>query len=171
MLLVAWLTAPWRVAMSLMAGLASILSGRQLWLGLAIVVTAGLAVAVARALDQGQWMVGGVQAFVGLAAVLCPFLDAALSRRAELAADRFAADHGLALQLAAALSALDDGRCAASGWLRRLLASHPTPDRRISALLAAAPASPVPPPAESRRDLHSASGRPGRLMRQRRRPG
>ncbi len=78
--------------------------------------------------------------------MLCPLLDAAVSRRAELAADRFAADHGLALQLAAALSALDDGRCAASGWLRRLLASHPTPDRRISALLAAAPASPVRPP-------------------------
>ncbi len=61
MLLVAWLTAPWRVAMRLMTGLASILVGRQLRLGVAIVVIAGLAVAVARALDQGQWMIGGVQ--------------------------------------------------------------------------------------------------------------
>jgi hypothetical protein len=77
--------------------------------------------------------------------VIRPLADAAASRRAESAADRFAADHGLALQLAAALYALDDDRCAASGWSWRFLASHPTPDRQISALLAAA-ASPVRPP-------------------------
>src|ERR687889_452421 len=101
------------------------------------VVVAAQIVAVTRALLQGQWMVGGVLAFVGVAAVLCPLADAAISRRSEFAADRFAADHGLALELAAALHAMDDGRSAAAGWPRRLLASHPTSDQRMRALLAA----------------------------------
>jgi STE24 endopeptidase len=66
-----------------------------------------------------------------------------IGRQAEFAADRFAADHGLALELAAALNALDDGRRAASGWSRRLLSSHPTSEQRIRALLAATAASRV----------------------------
>jgi hypothetical protein len=55
---------------------------------------------------------GGVQAVDG----------AGISRRAEMAADLFAADHGLASELAAALHALDDGHRAARGWSQRLLA-------------------------------------------------
>ncbi len=74
---------------------------------------------------------------MGLAAVLGPLADAAISRRSEFAADRFAADHGLALELATALRAMDDGRRTACGWPRRLLASHPTSEQRIRALLAA----------------------------------
>jgi STE24 endopeptidase len=138
MLLVSWLTAPWRVARSLLTDLASILAGRQSRRGALIAVVVGLAGAVTRTLHLGQWMVGGVLVFVGLAAVLCPLVDAAISRRAELAADRFVADHGLARELAAALHAMDDGRSAARGWSQRLLASHPTSDQRIRALLAAA---------------------------------
>jgi STE24 endopeptidase len=141
MLLVSWLTAPWRVARSLLTDLASILAGHQSRRGALIAVVIGLAVAVTRTLHQGQWMVGGVLAFVGLAAVLCPLVDAAISRRAESAADRFVADHGLALELAAALHAMDDGRSAARGWSQRLLASHPTVEQRIRALLAATAAS------------------------------
>jgi STE24 endopeptidase len=90
-----------------------------------------------------SWTVGGVLAFVGLAAVLCPTVDAAVSRQGEFAADRFAADHGLALDLASALQAMDDGQRAARGWSRRLLASHPTSAQRIRALLAAASVSRV----------------------------
>ena len=82
-------------------------------------------------------MVAGVLALVGLAVMLCPLADAAISRRSEFAADRFAADHGLALELAAALHAMDDGRRGACGWSRRLLASHPTSEQRIRALHAA----------------------------------
>ena len=137
MLLVSFLSAPWRLAANLLTGLASILAGRQPRRGMVIVVVAALTVAVTRALHQRQWMVGGVLAFVGSAAVLCPLADAAISRRSEFAADRFAADHGLALELAAALHAMDDGRSAACGWPRRLLACHPTSDQRIHELLAA----------------------------------
>jgi Zn-dependent protease with chaperone function len=100
-------------------------------------VVAGVAVAVIHAVQRGQWAVGGVLAFVGLAAVLCPMVDAAISRQGEFAADRFAADHGLALDLASALPSMDDGQRAARGWSQRLLASHPTSAQRIRALLAA----------------------------------
>jgi STE24 endopeptidase len=141
MLLVSFLAAPWRLAASLLTGLASILAGRQPRRGVAVVVVAGVVMAVARALHQGQWVVGGVLSFVWLAAVLCPLADAALSRRSEFAVDRFAADHGLALELAAALHAIDDGRGVAAGWSRRLLASHPTAEQRICALRAATESS------------------------------
>ncbi len=53
-----FLAAPWRLAASLLTGLASLLAGRQPRRGVAIVVVAGLAVAVVRALHQGQWMSG-----------------------------------------------------------------------------------------------------------------
>src|SRR5215207_7941871 len=72
MLLLSWLTAPWRLTSRVLTGVASTLAGRQPRPGLAVVVVAGVAVAVIHALQQGQWTVGGVLAFVGLAAVLCP---------------------------------------------------------------------------------------------------
>ena len=55
-----------------------------------------------RALQQGYWMARGVPAALALSAVIVPLADAAVSRPAELGADRFAADHGLAGELAAA---------------------------------------------------------------------
>jgi STE24 endopeptidase len=134
-LLLSWLAAPWRLMTRVLTGIASTLAGGQPRPGLAVVVGAGLAVAVTHALQQGQWRVVGVLAFVGVAAVLCPLADAAMSRRSEFAADRFAAAHGLAPELAAALRAMDGGQRAAGGWSRLLLASHPTLDRRISAIL------------------------------------
>jgi STE24 endopeptidase len=133
MLLVSWLTAPWRVARILLTDLASILAGRQSRRGALIAVVVGLAVAVTRTLHQGQWMAGGVLVVVGLIAVLVPLANAAISRRSEYAADRFAADHGLAIELAAALRVLDDGKRAPSGW-SRLLSTHPTVEQRIRAL-------------------------------------
>jgi STE24 endopeptidase len=135
MLLLSWLAAPWRLAARLVVGCASTLAGRQPRTGCAVVVVAGLAVAVTHAVRQGQWTVGGVLASIGVAAVLCPVADAAISRRSEFAADRFAADHGFALELAAALRAMDGGQSAAAGWPQRLLASHPVPDQRVSAIL------------------------------------
>jgi len=80
---------------------------------------------VTRTLYQGQWQVGGVLVYVGLAVVVCPLADAAVSRRAEYAADRSAADHGLGSGLVAALRVFNDGHRAPCGcaWLR---STHPT---------------------------------------------
>jgi STE24 endopeptidase len=116
-----------------LAGLASTLAGRHPRQGLSIAVLAGLAAAEFRALQQGQWMAGGVLLVVGLTAVFVPRANAAISRRSEYAADRFAADHGLAIEWAAALRVLDDGKRAPRGWLR-LLSTHPTFEQRIRAL-------------------------------------
>src|SRR3954454_17249109 len=78
-------------------------------------------------------MAGGVLVVVGLTAVLVPLANAAISRRSEYAADRFAAHHGLAVELAAALRVLDDGKRSPSGW-SRLFSTHPTAEQRIRAL-------------------------------------
>jgi STE24 endopeptidase len=133
MLLLTWLTAPWRATASVLAGLACALAGRHPRQGLSVVVVGGLAVAVIRALLQGQWMPGGVLIVVGLTAVLVPLANAAISRRSEYAADRFAAEHGPAIELAAALRVLNDGKRAPRGW-SRLLSTHPTVEQRITAL-------------------------------------
>lgn len=133
MLLLAWLTAPWRATASVLAGLANIMASRRPRQGLSIVVLGGMAAAAFRALQQGRWMAGGVLVLVGLTAVLVPLANAAISRRSEYAADRFAADHGLAIELAAALRVLDDDKRAPRGW-SRLLSTHPTAEQRIRAL-------------------------------------
>jgi len=133
MLLLTWLTAPWRATACVLAGLASILSGRYPRQGLSIVVLAGLAVAGFRALQQEKWMPGGVLVVVGLTAVFVPLANAAISRRSEYAADRFATHYGLAIELADALRVLNDGKRAPRGW-SRLLSTHPTSEQRIRAL-------------------------------------
>jgi Zn-dependent protease with chaperone function len=53
MLFLSWLTAPWRVARSLLNDLSSILAGRQSRRGALFAVVVGLAVAVTRTLHQG----------------------------------------------------------------------------------------------------------------------
>jgi STE24 endopeptidase len=133
MLLLTWLTAPWRATASVLTRLANILAGRHPRRGLSIVVLAGLVVAEVRALQQGQWMDGGVLVVVGLTAMFVPLVNAAISRRSEYAADRFAADHGLAIELAAALRLLDGDHRAPRRW-SRLLSTHPTAEQRIRAL-------------------------------------
>jgi Zn-dependent protease with chaperone function len=69
------------------------------------------------------------------ARVICPLTVAALARREDRVADRFAADHGLAQPLAAALRTLQGDHRPASCWTR-LFASHPEIDRRMDALRA-----------------------------------
>lgn len=135
-LVAVWLAALWRLAARLLIGLTLASCGRQPRRLLAAVVSAGVVVAVAQAVSQQSWLVAGVLGGVALLAVLCPLADAALARRAELAADRFAANHGLALPLAGALRTLDGDHHAVRSWFRRLFTSHPAVDRRIDALLA-----------------------------------
>jgi len=136
MLLAIWLAAPWCVAVRLLASLTSGLSGRQPGRALAVVAVCGIVVAVIRAVHQGHWLAGGVVAAIAVFAVACPLADAWTCRRAEFAADRFAADHRCAVELTDALRALHGPSSTVAGWYRRLLATHPTPDERIGALLA-----------------------------------
>lgn len=131
-----WLAAPWRLALRLLVRIELTLCGWQPRPLLALVMCAGVVVAVVRAVTQRDWMVAGVLLGVTALTVLCPLTDAAVSRRAEWAADRFAADHGLARPLAGALRAIHGDHYTGSGWPRRVLASHPEVERRIDALLA-----------------------------------
>ncbi|CCH88509.1 membrane protein of unknown function; Putative peptidase domain [Modestobacter italicus] len=134
MLIAMWLAAPWRVAARLLASLTSGLSRCQPGWALAVVCVCGVVVAVVRAVHEGRWLAGGVIAAIALIAVVCPLVDAWACRRAEFAADRFAADHGRADELAAALRALHGRSSTVSGLSGRLLATHPTADERITAL-------------------------------------
>jgi N-carbamoyl-L-amino-acid hydrolase len=79
---------------SLLTGPASILAGRRSWRGALIALVVGLAVAVTRTVHQAIGWSGESWRSWGLAAVLCPPVDATISRRAESAADRFAAALG-----------------------------------------------------------------------------
>jgi STE24 endopeptidase len=115
MLIAMWLAAPWRGAGRLLFRLGSALSGRPSRRGLAMVGLAAVVIAVVQAVHQGHWLAGGVVAAVALWLVVCPLADAWVCRRAELAADRFAADRGLAIELTAALGALHGPSSSTSG--------------------------------------------------------
>lgn len=136
-LLSVWLAAPWRLAVRLLIGLGLAVSGRQPRALSGVVMSTGVIVAVVQAVQHRRWLVAGVLAGVAVLAVICPLVDAAVRRRSELAADRFAAEHGLAIPLTTALRTLDGGRSISCGWARRIVAPHPVFDRRIEALTAA----------------------------------
>jgi STE24 endopeptidase len=137
-LMSAWLAAPWRLTVRLMTGIAMTLTGarRQPRLLLAVVAVAEVIVAVAQAAMQQQWLVAFLIGGITTAAVLCPLIDTAVSRRSEYAADRFAAQQGVGPDLADALRVLDRGASHRRSPMARLLASHPSTSRRLKALTA-----------------------------------
>lgn len=87
-----------------------------------------------QAVQQLQWAVALVLSSVAVCAVLCPLADAAVSRRSEYAADRYAADVGAGPQLAGALQVLAARQRRHAGLAARLLSRHPKVGRRIEAL-------------------------------------
>jgi Zn-dependent protease with chaperone function len=134
-----WLALPWRLASRLVIGIGLATVGRRQPLRLlAIVVVAGIVIAVVQAVQQQQWAVAAVLSAVAVCAVACPLVDAAVSRRSEYAADRYAAGVGLGPQLAAALQVLDGGQRRRPGVVARLLNRHPSVTRRIAVLSGAA---------------------------------
>ena len=135
-LLSVWLAAPWRLTARLLIGLGLAVSGRQPRALSVVAMSAGVIVAVVQAVQHSRWLVAGVLAGVAVLAVICPLVDAAARRRSELAADRFTAEHGLAMPLTTALRTLDGGSSISCGWTRRMVALHPPLDRRIEALTA-----------------------------------
>jgi STE24 endopeptidase len=130
-----WLALPWRFASRLVIGIGLATVGRRQPLRLlAVVVVAGVVVAVVQAVQQRQWAVAVVLSAVAVCAVVCPLLDAAVSRRSEYAADRYAAGVGLGPQLAAALQILDGAQRRRPRLVARLLGRHPSVARRIAVL-------------------------------------
>jgi len=136
-LMSAWLAAPWRLTARLMAGIAMTLTGarRRPRVLLAVVAATEVIVAVAQAAAQQQRLVAFLIGGIATAAIGCPLVDAAVSRRSEYAADRFAAQQGVGPHLADALRALDGGASSRRSPMARFLASHPSTSRRIEALI------------------------------------
>lgn len=130
-----WLALPWRFASRLVIGIGLATVGRrQPPRLLAVVVVAGVVIAVVQAVQQRQWAVAAVLTAVAVCAVVCPLLDAAVSRRSEYAADRYTAGAGLGPQLAAALQVLHGGQRRRPGVVARLVSRHPSVARRIAVL-------------------------------------
>jgi STE24 endopeptidase len=138
-----WLALPWRFASRLVIGIGLATVGRRQPLRLLAVV--GVVVAVGQAVQQRHWAVAAVLSAVAVCAVVCPLVDAAVSRHSEYAADRYAAGVGLGPQLAAALQVLDGGQRRRPRLVARLLGRHPPVVRRIAVLSGAPDAASARP--------------------------
>jgi STE24 endopeptidase len=131
----AWLALPWRLASHLvLAFVSKAARGTQSSRSFLIVVLAGVTVAVLQAVQQHNWPVAFVLRTVSFCAIACPTADAALARRSEYAADRYAHALGYGQQLASALRILGDGRGPRATLTARVLRRHPSTSRRIRAL-------------------------------------
>jgi len=130
-----WLALPWRLTSRAVLALGLATVGRRQPIRL-LGLVAGTAVirAVVQAIDQGQATVAVLLSTLVVCAVLCPLADAAISRRAEYTADRFATQHGTGPQLAAALARLDRSRGRRQSWTQAALNRHPNTARRIAAI-------------------------------------
>ena len=124
----------WCCAWRLLIGVGLTLLERQPRRLLASIVVAGVVVSIVQAGQRQQWMVALVLGAIALAAVVCPMADAAVGRRSEYAADRYAAGKGLGPQLATALEVLETRRERPARWTSRLLSRHPDVQRRMVAL-------------------------------------
>jgi Zn-dependent protease with chaperone function len=134
-LVTVWLAAPWRFPSRsvILVGLATV-GRRQPVRLLAVGVINSVVIAVVQAVQQRQWAVAVTLTAVAVCSVVCPLADAAVGRRSEYAADRYALAVGLGPQLAAAVQVLSGGRRRPKGIAARLLSRHPDVDRRIAAL-------------------------------------
>lgn len=134
-LVAAWLAMPWRVASRTVVSGCYRLAGRGQPLGLVgIVAAVAVSVAVVQAVQQRQWAVAVVLTVLAVCAVICPLADAAIARRSEYAADRFAAQRGVGADLAAALEVLESDERVSRSAAARLLGRHPSLERRLDAL-------------------------------------
>ena len=129
-----WLTAPWRLTTRVVVGIASVFARPQPSGALAVVIVAGIAVATEQAVQAKHWSIALVLIGVTLAGVLCPVADAALSRRSELDADRYAAGAGVGPELASALQILGSDHGPRLNAATKLFTRHPTTLRRIAEL-------------------------------------
>lgn len=133
-LLADWYSGPSRLAWRLMVGVPAraLGFGRHPRLVQGLLV-GGSVIAIARGLAEQAWLPVAVLTAVLLVTMFARIADAARSREAERSADRFAADRGVAGDLAHALTAMGDGRV--RHRLPTVLAGHPTRRERLNELL------------------------------------
>jgi Zn-dependent protease with chaperone function len=144
-----WYSGPSRLAWRLMAGLpARVLGfGRHPRL-VQVLLLVGSMIAVVRGAAEHAWPPVAVLLTLLLVAIFAPIANAACSRRAERAADRFAADRGMAHHLAHALTVVSNG--CSRHCLSAVLASHPTHQDRLKGLLRGPVVRGKPPPSPGR---------------------
>jgi Zn-dependent protease with chaperone function len=133
-LIVAWLTGPWCLLQTLLVRMARVVArrapgGRAGLLLFPVIV----AVAVVQLSQARAW--GPLVGIIGLvvAVGVAPVIDAAMSRRAELAADQYAASVGEGDHLATVLTRIATAHPARGA---RLYAHHPPASLRIERLTA-----------------------------------
>lgn len=132
-----WLAAPWRVWSRFVLGVCVGFAGRRQPVRLlALVVAAGVVIAVVQAVQRGDRVTAAALCVLTVCVIAVPVLEAAVARRGEWAADGFAAAAGAGYELACALVTLHgQGGHQRPSLLDRVLARHPEPDERIAALL------------------------------------
>jgi Zn-dependent protease with chaperone function len=144
-----WYSGPSRLAWRLMVGLpARVLGfGRHPRL-VQVLLLGGSMIAVVRGVAEHAWLPVVVLLTLLLVAIFAPIVNAACSRQAERAADRFAADRGMAHDLSHALTVVSNG-CSRHG-VSAALASHPTHQDRLKVLLRGPVAHGEPPESRGR---------------------
>lgn len=132
-LAIGWLAAPGRLAFRLVVTAACGLSGhRRLGWGSQLLLLVGGVIALLSAVQHSQWTEALMLAGLATALLGTPVLDAAISRAAERAADRYAAEVGAGPDLAQALQAISGSPRSRRG--RGLMDSHPSLASRVDAL-------------------------------------
>ena len=142
--LVLWLTLPWRVLCRVLIRVGYRLVGSQPVVPLAAVGLVAVLVGGVQLVRDRSWGAVVLVVVVLVAAAVSPLVDAAVSRAAEFAADRYAARVGYAADLAHVLRRFDgEGQSRTVG--ARLLERHPAARDRASRLDRAVELSGSPP--------------------------
>ncbi len=131
-LVTGWLTAPWRGAVFILAGLLRLIVRNVPTAKAALVLVPVLLVmAGVQSVRHHAWAPLAVLIVLAVVLTVHPIADAALSRASERAADKYTVGVGSGPDLASALGGLPRSSSASLGGLR---ASHPPIDARIARL-------------------------------------
>jgi Zn-dependent protease with chaperone function len=134
-LIIRWLTGPWRAVQVLLTCMIRVVAGHAPeGKGGLLLLPVAASVAVVQLAHERAWLPLALVVGLGIVVVVNPLVNAAVSRRAELAADDYAAWAGRAEPLAALLRQRPD---ASHGCLAGLYAAHPATSRRVERLAAA----------------------------------
>lgn len=134
-LTIAWLTGPWRMVQVLLTRMIRVVARRApVGKGGLLLLPVAASVAVVQLAHERAWLPLALVVGLWIVVVVNPLVTAAVSRRAELAADDYVARAGSAEQLAALLRQRPHE---SRGCLAGLYAAHPVISRRVERLAAA----------------------------------